>query len=133
MRLAAISIAAALLISAPGLVHAEGEITEAGVARIADVQIKRDSPDQSGIYHVKVTIEHEDTGWHDYVEAWEIHGPDGEVLGVRPFFEPELERNRTVSALAGVVIPDEVEVVTIRARTYPAGLEGDPVQVVIPN
>ena len=102
-------------------------------ARIADVQIKRDSPDQPGIYHIKVTIEHEDTGWHDYVESWEIFGPDGEVLGVRPFFEPELERDKTVSALAGVVIPEDIKTVTIRARTYPQGFEGGPVEVDIPH
>ena len=44
--------------------------------RIADVEVKRDSSDQAGIYHVKVTIEHEDTGWDDYVDAWEIIGSD---------------------------------------------------------
>ena len=103
------------------------------VARIADVEIKRDSPNQPGIYHIRVTIEHEDTGWDDYVEAWEIFGPDGTVLGVRPFFEPELERQKTVSALAGVVIPEDVKTVTIRARKFPGGLEGDPFEIQIPH
>lgn len=102
-------------------------------ARIADVQVKRDSVDQSGIYHISVTIEHEDTGWDDYVEAWEITGPDGTLLGVRPFFEPELEHSQTVSALAGVVIPEDIKTVTIRARTHPRGIEGDPVEVQIPH
>jgi hypothetical protein len=103
------------------------------VARIADVQIKRDSADQAGIYHIRVTIEHEDTGWDDYVEAWEITSPEGELLGVRPFFEPELETTRTVTALAGVVIPEDIRTVTIRARTHPNGIEGDPVQVQLPD
>ncbi|MEZ5932316.1 MAG: hypothetical protein R3F54_10245 [Alphaproteobacteria bacterium] len=101
--------------------------------RIADVQIKRDNPDQPGIFHVRVTIEHEDTGWDDYVEAWEIYGPDGKIMAVRPFFEPELEDQQTVSALAGVVIPDDIKTVTIRARAHPVGLAGDPVEVQIPH
>ena len=80
-----------------------------------------------------VTIEYEDTGWDDYIEAWEVRGPDGAVLGVRPFFEPSLERTRTVTALAGVVIPDDIKTVTIRARAYPVGYVGDPVEVSIPH
>ncbi len=103
------------------------------VARVADVQIKRDSADQAGIYHILVTIEHEDTGWDDYVEAWEITSPEGELLGVRPFFEPELENTRTVSALAGVVIPEEIKSVMIRARTHPNGIEGDPFEIQLPD
>lgn len=121
-------IASALLLSFSGLAQASDD-----VARIADVKVKRDSPDQPGIYHIRVTIEHEDTGWDDYVEAWEIAGPDGELLGVRPFFEPELDRTQTVSALAGVVIPEQIKTVTIRTRSYPDGLVGDPVEVQIPH
>ncbi len=127
MRLPSLIVAAFVICSISGA-HAEGD-----VARIADVVVKRDSPDQSGIYHIKVTIEHEDTGWSDYVESWEVFGPYGKVLGVRPFFEPELERLQTVSALAGVVIPEDVRTVTIRARTYPSGFEGDPFEVEIPH
>ncbi|MGI9419445.1 MAG: hypothetical protein ACR2RA_16585 [Geminicoccaceae bacterium] len=121
-------IASALVFGPASLANADDE-----AARIADVQIKRDNPDQPGIYHIRVTIEHEDTGWDDYVESWEISEPGGKVLGVRPFFEPELERASTVSALAGVVIPEDVKTVTIRARTYPKGLEGDPVEIQIPH
>lgn len=100
---------------------------------IADVKVKRDSPDLAGIYHIKVTIEHEDTGWDDYVDAWEIIGSDGSVLGIRPFFEPELERTKTVTALAGVVIPEDVKKVTIRARKHPQGYQGEAVEITIPH
>ena len=115
-------------LSLSGTVHAADD-----VARVADVQIKRDSADQAGIYHILVTIEHEDTGWDDYVEAWEITSPEGELLGVRPFFEPELEDTRTVSALAGVVVPEEIKTVMIRARTHPNGIEGDPFEIQLPD
>jgi hypothetical protein len=108
-------------------------LAEPSHPKIADVDIKRDSPDQPGIYHVKVTIEHEDTGWDDYVDAWEIIGADGTVLGVRPFFEPELERNKTVTALAGVVIPEDIKTATIRTHKHPQGYEGDPVEISIPH
>ena len=110
---------------------------QAGLAdtapKIADVKIKRDSPEQVGIYHIVVTIEHQDAGWEDYVDAWEVVSADGQVLGSRPFFEPELEKATTVSALAGVVIPTDVETVTIRTRTHPDGYKGEPVEVAIPH
>jgi hypothetical protein len=127
MRLSLL-IAIALAFAGMSPAHAGNE-----APRITDVKVKRDSPEQSGIYHIKVTIEHEDTGWDDYVEAWDVFGPDGQILATRPFFEPELERPQTVSALAGVVIPAEITSVTVRARTYPDGLKGDPVEVVIPH
>jgi hypothetical protein len=121
-------IAGLALMMAGGAVAAEQDNP-----KIADVQVKRDSPDQAGIYHVTVTIEHEDTGWDDYVDAWEIVGTDGTLLGVRPFFEPELEQTSTVSALAGVVIPTEIKSVTIRTRKHPEGYQGDPVEIAIPH
>lgn len=120
-------IVAAIAFGSAGFAHA------GDAARIADVQVKRDSPDQPGIYHISVTIEHEDTGWDNYVESWEVFGPDGKTLGVRPFFEPELERQETVSALAGVVIPETIKTVTIRARAHPRGLEGAPIKVDVPH
>lgn len=121
------------ILAAFAMLSSHGVQAETDVARIADVQIKRDSPDQPGIFHIKVTIEHEDTGWDDYVEAWEIFDPEGKLIGVRPFFEPELERAQTVSALSGVVIAEEIKTITVRARTYPNGFEGDPVEVQIPH
>jgi hypothetical protein len=121
-----------LMISAFALSLSPTQASE-DVARIADVQIKRDSSDQAGIYHIRVTIEHQDTGWDDYVEAWEITSPEGELLGVRPFFEPELDDTKTVTALAGVVIPEDIRTITIRARIHPTGIEGEPVQVQIPD
>lgn len=101
--------------------------------KIADVQIKLDNPEQPGIYHIRVTIEHQDTGWEDYVDAWEIVDGNGEVLGTRPFFEPKLDDTKTVTALSGVVIPQEIKTVTIRARKHPQGYQGEPVQVTIPH
>lgn len=115
------------------VMNAQTGPADADAARITDVEVKRDSPDQPGIFHIKVTIEHDDTGWDDYVESWEVIGPEDQPLGVRPFFEPELEQGKTVSALAGVVIPSDIKTVTIRARSHPQGFEGPPVEVNIPH
>lgn len=121
-------IASAFVFSFANLAQASDE-----PAKIADVQVKRDSADQSGIYHFEVTIEHEDKGWDDYLEAWEVFGPDGRILASRPFFKPQPEKSKSVTALTGVIVPEDIETVTIRARTYPVGLEGEPFEVKIPH
>ncbi len=101
--------------------------------KIADVRVKLDSQDQPGIFHFKVTIEHRDQGWEDYVDVWEIRSTEGQLLGSRPFFEPELEEATTVTALSGVVIPAEHQTVLIHARKHPAGYISEPVEVTIPH
>lgn len=115
------------------LLGGQAAYAETSAPKIADVKVKRDASDRVGIYHISVTIEHKDTGWDDYVDAWEIVGSNGTLLGVRPFFEPELDEAKTVSALAGVVIPEDVKTVTIRTRKHPQGYEGEPVEITIPH
>lgn len=121
-------IASILLLGNAPVVHADSD-----PARVADVQVKRDSEDQAGIFHIRVTIEHEDEGWDDYVETWEIVGPDGTVFGARPFFEPASEGPTTITALSGVIIPEDVKTVTVRARTYPDGEVSEPFEIDIPH
>jgi len=103
------------------------------IARVADVKVRLDSPDQPGIFHISVTIEHQDTGWDDYIEAWELVGADGKVFASRPFFEPTLETQQTVTALSGVIIPQDVKTVLVRARNYPNGVEGEPFEIEVPH
>ena len=121
-------IVSAFALTFAGLAHANSD-----VAKIADVKVKRDSADQPGIFHFVVTIEHNDTGWDDYTEAWEITDPSGQLIGSRPFFEPELEKPTTKTALSGVVVQQDVKSVMVRARNYPNGLEGEPFEVKIPH
>ena len=103
--------------------------------KITYVSVRPDAEERVGhsLYHFRVTILHEDTGWDNYVEAWEIIGPDGEVLGERPFFEPKPGKLEQLTALSGVIIPTEVETVEIRARHYPEGYSGEAVQVNLPR
>ena len=127
MRLSML-IVSAFVLTFTGLAHANSD-----VAQVADVKVKRDSADQPGIFHFMVTIEHNDTGWDNYVEAWEIFDSNGQIIASRPFFEPELEKPTTKSALSGVVVQEDVKSVTVRARSYPDGLEGEPFEVKIPH
>jgi hypothetical protein len=70
-----------------------------------------------------VTVRHADAGWQHYANAWEILGPDGEVLATRTLHHPHVDEQpftRTLDA----TIPLGIERVTIRARDSRHGLGG---------
>jgi hypothetical protein len=113
--------------------YAEGETAAGAPPKITFVSVRPDTEDRPGLYHFRVKILHDDTGWENYVEAWEIIGPEGEVLGERPFFEPKPEKTEQLTALSGVPIPTEIESVKIRARHYPDGYPGEEVLVELPR
>ena len=38
-----------------------------------------------------VTVQHADTGWDHYADAWEVLAPDGTVLGTRTLLHPHTD------------------------------------------
>jgi hypothetical protein len=63
-----------------------------------------------------VTLRHPDTGWDHYAIAWELLAPDGTSLGVRELAHPHVDEQPFTRSLSGVVIPDGMDHVNIRAR-----------------
>ncbi len=63
-----------------------------------------------------VTIAHPDTGWDHYADGWRVELEDGTVLGFRELFHPHVEEQPFTRSLSGVVIPDGVTRVFLRAR-----------------
>ena len=121
-----------LMFSAFLMTFANIALANEDVAGVSDVQVRLDSPDQPGIFHFSVTIEHQDAGWDDYIEAWEIVDAEGNFFGSRPFFEPTVEE-QTVTALSGVIIPSDVKTVMIQARNFPNGVQTEPFEIQIPH
>lgn len=64
-----------------------------------------------------VALLHPDTGWDDYADAWQVLAPDGTVLGTRELAHPHVNEQPFTRSLSGVVIPDGITEVGIRART----------------
>ncbi|MEM8571259.1 MAG: hypothetical protein AAGG56_10150 [Pseudomonadota bacterium] len=75
-----------------------------------------------------VTVSHADEGWEHYADAWEVIGPDGQVLGTRTLFHPHVTEQPFTRSLSQVVIPDGVTQVQIRAHDSVHGW-GDPIAV----
>jgi hypothetical protein len=63
-----------------------------------------------------VTLRHPDTGWDHYADAWEVLAPDGTSLGFRSLAHPHVDEQPFTRSLSGVVIPQGIDHVTIRAR-----------------
>lgn len=97
------AIIAALLTTSPAL--AEPPQVEAVEAR----------QDANG-WTFEVTLRHPDTGWDHYADGWSVFAPDGTDLGFRKLHHPHETEQPFTRSLSGVVIPDDVTEVVIRAK-----------------
>lgn len=70
---------------------------------------------QSGqMWTVEATVQHADTGWKHFANAFEVLGPDGAVLATRQLAHPHVHEQpfaRSVTA----TIPEGVTEITVRA------------------
>ena len=63
-----------------------------------------------------VALEHPDTGWDHYADAWEVLDAQGNSLGIRVLAHPHVNEQPFTRSLGGVAIPDGVTEVFIRTR-----------------
>jgi hypothetical protein len=64
-----------------------------------------------------------------YADAWRVVDPDGIVLGVRELTHDHAAEQPFTRSLAGLPVPDSVDVVTIEARDSEFGWGGSTVDV----
>lgn len=69
-----------------------------------------------GTWTFDVTIRHPDTGWDHYADGWAVLAPDGTQLGYRKLLHPHENEQPFTRSLTGVVIPNGVKSVQIRAH-----------------
>lgn len=76
-----------------------------------------------------VTISHPDTGWDHFADGWAVYAPDGTELGFRQLMHPHVTEQPFTRSLSGVVIPENITEVIIRARCSVDGWSEDGVTV----
>ncbi len=103
----------------------------AALAGEADVRGAVATLQRDGTFKFSVTIHHADADWKHYADKWEIVGPDGKVLGTRVLAHPHVRRNTFTRILKKVVIPPDVDRVTIRAHDKIHGFGGKELVVKI--
>jgi hypothetical protein len=84
----------------------------AGEADVIQVAVEKSS---NNTYSFSVTILHKDAGWDHYVNKWEIIGEKGTIMGTRILHHPHVNEQPFTRSLSGIVIPDHIESVRIRA------------------
>ncbi|NJO37279.1 MAG: hypothetical protein HC871_06245 [Rhizobiales bacterium] len=104
-------------------------VAAAGEADVVGVEVSKEG---SGSYRFDVTVAHADEGWDHYADAFEVVGPDGNVLGTRVLLHPHEDEQPFTRSLGGVAIPDGITDVTLRARDSVHGYGGMEVRVSLP-
>jgi len=96
---------AALL--APGTAPLAGEVQVLGVEL---------AQSNAGTWSASVTLEHGDTGWEHYADAWRLVGDDGRVLATRTLYHPHETEQPFTRSLSAIAIPPGVTRVFVEAH-----------------
>ena len=115
-------LAVALALAAVAARAGEADVVGAEAREIGD-----------GVYRFEVTLRHADEGWDHYANAWEVVAPDGAVLATRVLAHPHVNEQPFTRNLSGVVIPDGIASVRVRARDSVHGHGGREIEVAVPR
>jgi hypothetical protein len=80
----------------------------------ADVIAAKASHSGGTSWRVDATVEHADTGWDHYANAFEVLGPDGSILETRVLFHPHVNEQPFTRSVS-VTVPEGVTQITVRA------------------
>lgn len=83
-------------------------------AEEADVIAATASNIGGSTWRVESTVQHADTGWDHYANAFEVLGPDGALLEKRVLFHPHVNEQPFTRSVT-VIVPEGVTQVTVRA------------------
>lgn len=119
LAMAMVAVGMSVMVLQPNLALAGG----------ADVMAVEAVQDSSGKWRFNVTVAHADEGWDHYADKWDVVAPDGTLLGTRVLHHPHENEQPFTRSLSGVVIPDDVTEVTVRAHDSQHGYDGKPMTV----
>jgi hypothetical protein len=88
----------------------------------ADVISARAIRVANGSFNFEVTIRSQDRGWDHYADRFKVLAPDGTVLGVRQLAHPHVDEQPFARELNGVLVPDTLDTVVIRAHHHPLAM-----------
>ena len=80
-----------------------------------------------------VTLEHADQGWNHYANQWDVVTLDGKLLKSRVLYHPHVDEQPFTRSLSGVLIPQGVSKVKIRARDSKHGYSDQEFIVELPG
>ena len=99
-------------------------ITTVAYAEPADVLNVEVNNHGDARYTFKVTVQHADTGWDHYADAWVIFTEDGEYLASRNLQHPHIKEQPFTRALPNLPVNEGINSVVIRAHCSRDGFSG---------
>jgi hypothetical protein len=97
----------------------------------ADVEYVRAVENNDGSWTFQVTVRHPDKGWDDYADGWDVVTPDGTVLKpdssakfTRTLLHPHENEQPFTRSQSGIVIPQGVTKLRVRAHDIVDGFGG---------
>tara|TARA_R110002111_G_scaffold11662_9_gene35751 strand:- start:1055 stop:1456 length:402 start_codon:yes stop_codon:yes gene_type:complete len=67
-------------------------------------------------YAMTVQLQHDDTGWEHYADAWRVVDDAGNILGTRTLLHPHVDEQPFARGLNNIKIKDELETLYIEAH-----------------
>ena len=111
-------------------------VPTAGRMANADVLYVRAVQAADGSWTFYVTVQHPDTGWEDYADGWDVMTPDGTVITPDPessftrlLLHPHVDEQPFTRSQSGILIPEGVTQVRVRAHDLVDGFGGREVVV----
>jgi hypothetical protein len=101
----------------------------AGQADVINAEAQRTA---ENTYRFAVTVRHADSGWDHYADRWDVLAPDGTVLGTRVLLHPHETEQPFTRSLSGVVIPQGIHTVEVRAHDSEHGYGGASLSIELP-
>lgn len=101
----------------------------AGEADVVDVVVKKSG---EKTFDLDVTVLHEDTGWDHYANRWEVVDENGAILATRILHHPHVNEQPFTRSLSGVPIPENNNMVIIRAHDLVHEFGGKTISVNFP-
>jgi len=96
----------------------------------SDVVIKRVVFDKQGnSWTVDATLQHADTGWQHYADAWRVVDEKGSVLGLRTLFHPHVDEQPFTRSLGDIKIPPHLTIVFVEAHDKVHGWSTEKIRV----
>jgi len=122
---------------AAGTDDASAGAADADVLQVRAVQTGGSEPGEGATtWTFHVTVEHPDTGWEDYANGWDVVTPEDEVLKpdpgdefTRTLLHPHVDEQPFTRSQRGVVVPQGVTEVRVRAHDIVDGWGGQEVLV----
>jgi hypothetical protein len=111
------------------VVNNDTEHGDKGCAHVVNATATQNAKD--GTWTIRATVSSTETGMDKYADEWRVEDSDGNILGTKAFSSHHKNEQPFTRNLPGVIIPDDVSVVTIAAQDSVFGYCGDTFELSI--